>query len=108
MTVLVILAVCVAVVAVLWAPFRDRRGTAGAPPDAAPLPTHGRAAERTSAEASELADEKDRLFQALADLRFDFESGKLSREHFEAEDARLRARAAAVLRSLEGGPAASA
>jgi hypothetical protein len=51
-----------------------------------------------------LLDEKDRIFQALADLRFDYEAGKLSREDFEEEDARLRARAAGVLREL-GDPA---
>ena len=104
--ILVVLAVCAAVVAVLWAPLRA----------AAPAPGRSEASgatvspfsERAGARAEELGEEKDRVFQALADLRFDYESGKLSPSDFEAEDARLRARAADLLHALEGERSAPA
>jgi hypothetical protein len=86
------------------------RETAAPPPEtqrepALRLPnTKGEAAVQrrgTQPELSALLDEKERVFQAIADLRFDFEAGKLSREDFEEEDARLRERAADLLRELD-------
>lgn len=55
-----------------------------------------------------LLDEKDRLFQALADLRFDFEAGKISAEDFAEEDGRLRARAARILAELDAADSSAA
>jgi hypothetical protein len=52
---------------------------------------------------ADLREERERLLAAIADLRFDFETGKLSRADYEAEDARLRSQAADVLRRLEEG-----
>ncbi len=115
MTVFVLLAICALVFLVLARPFRHAPpgilsgarpdGDVAAPPatdDAPhPLPPSTSSPEGIPVAPSSLLDEKDRLFQALADLRFDYEAGKLSREDFEEEDGRLRARAAAVLRALE-------
>ena len=114
MTVFVVLAICAVVFLVLARPFRygppaASSGTrpnggvaASLPTDDAPgaLPPSAPSPDGIPVAPSPLLDEKDRLFQALADLRFDYEAGKLSREDFEEEDARLRARAAAVLRDL--------
>jgi hypothetical protein len=113
-TVFVVLAICAVVFLVLARPFRhgppgtlsgaqpDGGLTAAPPTDDAPraLPTSTPSPDGIPVAPSSALDEKDRLFQALADLRFDYEAGKLSREDFEEEDARLRARAAAVLREL--------
>lgn len=126
MTVFVLLAICGLVLLILARPFRQAPPPgAQAPP--APLPDAG-ASSTTDRGAREpagatavpssvppglavlphppdrtrLLDEKDRLIQALRDLRFDFEAGKLSPEDFEREDGRLRARAARVLGELEG------
>ncbi len=123
---LVLLGICALVLVVLLLPFqRPPPGSAparegpGSPPreiargagsaSARPerphpdetWPSAGEEPEVVETARAELLQEKDRLFQALADLRFDHEAGKLSREDFEAEDALLRARAAAVLRDLE-------
>jgi hypothetical protein len=105
-TVFVILGICAAVFLILARPLRHAppqptpSGPSQAPADdSVPTP----AASEPSAEGpTRLLDEKDRIFQALADLRFDYEAGKLSREDFEQENARLRARAAAVLGQLDG------
>jgi hypothetical protein len=125
-TVFVLLAICALVFLALARPFRQAPPSAGAapaPPSGsgsdlpgqpaidAPGDPNPAAASRAPpivtsssapADRSRLLDEKDRLFQALVDLRFDFEAGKLSPEDFEQEDGRLRARAARVLRELEG------
>lgn len=79
--------------------------SAGAPGESAsdepcPAPAEASPDETTA----RLRGETDRLLQALADLRFDYEAGKLSREDFEEEDAQLRMRAAEVLRKIEEGP----
>ncbi len=115
MTVFVVLAICAAVFLILARPLRHAPppassdsasdpGSSSGPPqapldDSTPAPA---ASEPSPEGPTRLLDEKDRLFQALADLRFDYEAGKLSREDFEQEDARLRALAARVLRELEG------
>ena len=126
MTVFVLLAICALVFLALARPFRQTPpspNAASAPPSGSgndsarkpaldapgdPTPAAGSpvppsvTASPAPADRSRLLDEKDRLFQALADLRFDYEAGKLSPEDFEQEDGRLRARAARVLRELEG------
>ncbi|HEY7461439.1 MAG TPA: hypothetical protein VIC59_06160 [Gemmatimonadota bacterium] len=118
MTVFVVLAICAVVFLVLARPFRhgspgtssgarpDGGATVSTPTDDSPraLPASTPSPDGIPVAPSPLLDEKDRIFQALADLRFDYEAGKLSREDFEEEDARLRARAAGVLREL-GDPA---
>ncbi|MFN2432608.1 MAG: hypothetical protein ABR599_07310 [Gemmatimonadota bacterium] len=110
MTLLLILAICAIVVTVLWSPFRRRAQPAEVSPEAGtrvplgpgpPAPLAPGGADASDRELRPLLELKDRVFTALADLRFDFESGKLSREDFEQEDARLRARALEVLRDLD-------
>jgi hypothetical protein len=105
------------VVWALAAPFRGRGGAAAAnPPGGADAPaaepgpaaiggspTAGasHAAPSTGGHA-DLREERERLLAAIADLRFDFEAGKLSRTDYELEDAQLRRRVAEVLRVLDG------
>jgi hypothetical protein len=111
-TVFVVLAICAVVFLILARPFRQP----APPPASSPQGASNQSSEHVATRArgrvereksvgrderERLLDEKDRLLQALADLRFDYEAGKLSREDFEEEDVRLRARAAAVLRRLE-------
>ncbi len=111
MTELVVLAICAFVIATLLLPFRgrplqSRTGKSRDDPTAtlslerADSPPSIPAADSSEAERRTVLDEKDRLFGALADLRFDYEAGKLSREDFEAEQADLERRAAALLRQL--------
>lgn len=118
LTALLILSICAAVILVLFLPFRRARALPDAPsspspeasaspgiPDAPAQPATGISppvafVPERQPDPGLLLEEKDRLFQALADLRFDYEAGKLSREDFEEEDARLRGRAAEVLRGL--------
>jgi hypothetical protein len=104
------------VVWALAAPFRGRREARATPPGgtAAPVaepgagptggpPSGGSAPAAPSADGhADLLEERERLLAALADLRFDFEAGKLSRTDYELEDAQLRGRAAEVLRILDG------
>jgi hypothetical protein len=116
-----VLVICAAVFLILARPFREAgpRQAAGTPritptpPPGPPIHTASLAAAdgaggrqapaRPAGDRTQLLDEKDRLFQALADLRFDYEAGKLSLEDFEEEDGRLRARAAALLHELGNG-----
>ncbi|MBA2564280.1 MAG: hypothetical protein H0V09_02500 [Gemmatimonadetes bacterium] len=86
-----ILLICAAVLFVLASPFRRAPGEPAGPEAGVPV----RPAAR---------DEKERLLQGIADLRFDYEAGKISAADFDDENARLRARAAALLEELEGGP----
>jgi hypothetical protein len=104
------------VVWALAAPFRGRRGARATPPGgtAAPAaepgpgptegpPSDGSAPAAPSADGhADLREERERLLAAIADLRFDFEAGKLSRADYELEDAQLRRRTAEVLRILDG------
>jgi hypothetical protein len=101
-TVYVVLAICGLVFLILARPFRQAPPPSAdrAAPPATPL-TPTLSPPSDSDERTRLLDEKDRLFQALADLRFDYEAGKLSPEDFELEDTRLRVRAAAALKALE-------
>ena len=116
MTILLVLGICAAVVFVLLSPFRRSSSPipvalhdgdwpaagSGAEPGPGGCDADARLAAPREPPVTALLDEKDRIFQALADLRFDFEAGKLAREDFETEDARLRKRAAELLRDLEG------
>jgi hypothetical protein len=88
MTALVVLAICAAVLAVLLLPFQTRSRSR-------------RRAPAADSPGDALLDEKDRVFQALADLRFDYEAGKMSRDDFENEEGRLRRQAAQLLEELE-------
>jgi hypothetical protein len=113
---LLALAICAVVVWALAAPFRGRRDARTSPPGgtAAPAAEPGPAASdrppgdgpppaAPSADGhADLREERERLLAAIADLRFDFEAGKLSRTDYEMEDAQLRRRAAEVLRILDG------
>ena len=119
---MILLAICAAAALVLSAPFRKLGAKAAPEPARTDLAGDARAAggepeqaaageekagssderERLLEEKDRLLQEKDRLLQALADLRFDFEAGKLAPEDFHEEDERLRARAAAVLQELDG------
>lgn len=49
----------------------------------------------------ELYSKRDMLYQAVRDARFDQQTGKLSEEDFEQQSARLKHRAATVLRSID-------
>lgn len=116
MAILVVLGICALVLLVLLLPFRASSGGApGAshPPEEPPSYPPALGAENpasatgpgpVSSPSADLLREKDRIFQALADLRFDFEAGKLSREDFLEEDERLRRRAADILQTLEKQP----
>lgn len=101
----------------LAAPFRRRDGAAAAnPPGGADAPagepgpaaiggspTAGASPAAPSTDGhADLREERERLLAAIADLRFDFEAGKLSRTDYELEDAQLRRRAAEVIRILDG------
>ncbi|NOX62522.1 MAG: hypothetical protein GXP42_11355 [Chloroflexi bacterium] len=48
-----------------------------------------------------LYSERDRLYQAIRDAKFDLETGKLSQEDFQNQSAQLKHRAAAVLRAID-------
>ncbi len=50
---------------------------------------------------TELYYERDRLYQAIRDAQFDLEMGKLSQEDYQVQVARLKHRAAAVLRDID-------
>ena len=50
---------------------------------------------------TELYYERDRLYQAIRDAQFDLEMGKLSPEDYQVQSARLKHRAAAVLRDID-------
>jgi len=62
----------------------------------------------TVSSRDELEEERDFLLASLRDLERERENGELSQRDYEALHADYTARAAAVLRALERGPAASA
>jgi hypothetical protein len=70
--------------------------------------SHDRSTETASQqELSELLAQREAAFQALRDLRFDREVGKLSTEDFQAFEANLKLNAADVLRRLDNWEAAA-
>lgn len=50
---------------------------------------------------AELYSQRDMLYQAIRDARFDLQTGKLSQEDYEQQTARLKQNAAAVLRQID-------
>lgn len=89
----------VALFAALFALWRSLRGALGADAEAArPGAAHSAA---QAARRIALLEEKEGLLQALSDLAFDRDSGKVSEEDFRVSERRLRARAKEVMRSLD-------
>ncbi|HEY53239.1 MAG TPA: zinc-ribbon domain-containing protein [Caldilineae bacterium] len=50
---------------------------------------------------AELYSQRDMLYQAIRDARFDLQTGKLSQEDYDQQAARLKQNAAAVLRQID-------
>ena len=50
---------------------------------------------------AELYSQRDMLYQAVRDARFDLQTGKLSQEDYDQQTARLKQNAAAVLRRID-------
>jgi hypothetical protein len=83
----------IAVIAVAWPLIQERRGQF--PADQA---------GETLAEVdplTELFAERDAIYQAIRELRFDHQVGKVSEADFTAFDAQLRGRAALVLQQID-------
>ncbi len=97
MTVVVIvgalLLLAIAVAAVAWPLLRERRGQ----------PQAELAAEAVSFSdpLQELETQRDAIYQAIRELRFDRQVGKVSDADFETFDTQLRSRAALVLREMD-------
>lgn len=83
------LALCGAIYAV-WQSLRGLFAAGGAGPADRPRPAR-----------AHLVDEKHALLQTLKDIRFERDLGKISDQDFDALNARYRARAKQVLRSLD-------
>lgn len=62
----------------------------------------GRAVSTADVQRADLETEKARLIEEIHELRLDFETGKLSAEDYAAIEARLKNRAIAVMKELEG------
>lgn len=89
MTMLIVFAVVLAVVAFVGAPLRSR--ARGLDPDAA-----------LRAELADLEAAKEAKYQEIRDAELDQRTGKLSAEDHRALDAELRAEAVALLKKLDG------
>ncbi|HSN74725.1 MAG TPA: zinc-ribbon domain-containing protein [Anaerolineae bacterium] len=83
----------IAAIAVAWPLLQERRGQFQAD-----------LAAETVTEADPLAAlnaQRDAIYQAIKELRFDYQVGKVSEADYKAFDAQLRGQAAAVLRQID-------
>lgn len=83
----------IAAAAVAWPLMQERRGHFQADLSA-----------ETQAEADPLAalvGQRDSIYQAIRELRFDYQVGKVSEADYKAFDAQLRGQAAAVLKQID-------
>jgi NADH pyrophosphatase NudC (nudix superfamily) len=83
----------IAVIAVAWPLMEERRGRFSVVQ-----------AGETLAEVdplAELIEQRDAIYQAIRELRFDHQVGKVSEADFTAFDAQLRGRAALVLQQID-------
>lgn len=82
-----------AVIAVAWPLIEERRGGVGAGMASATL--------TTTDPLIELHAQRDAIYQAIRELRFDHQVGKVSEADFNAFDVQLRSRAAEVLKQID-------
>jgi hypothetical protein len=83
----------IAILAVAWPLIQERRGVAGAELTAEVLPADD--------PLLELQAQRDAIYQAIRELRFDHQVGKVSETDFAAFDAQLRGQAALVLQQID-------
>jgi len=89
---LVILAVVCAVVAVVWAPLRDR---------------DAEVRDESADRLEELEARKQAKYREIRDAEMDLRTGKLSEEDHRHLDRQLRAEAVVILKALDAAGAAS-
>jgi len=92
-----------AVIAVVGAPLRAARRREGAAAGPASAPGHAGAEDDQGAGVSrdELEAARESKYREIRDAELDFQTGKLSREDFEAIDRELRADAIGILDALD-------
>jgi hypothetical protein len=83
----------IAVLAVAWPLIQERRGVVTAALAVEMLPA--------TDPLLELQAQRDAIYQAIRDLRFDHQVGKVSEPDFAAFDAQLRGQAARVLQQID-------
>ena len=83
----------IAILAVAWPLIQERRGVAAAELAADVLPADD--------PLLELQAQRDAIYQAIRELRFDHQVGKVSEADFAAFDAQLRGQAALVLQQID-------
>ena len=88
-----LLLLSIAILAVAWPLIQERRGVAGAELTAEVLPADD--------PLLELQAQRDAIYQAIRELRFDHQVGKVSEADFAAFDAQLRGQAALVLQQID-------
>jgi len=81
----------IAVVAVAWPLLQERRGQFQG----------DLAAETVADPLTELHAERDAIYRAIKELRFDYQVGKVSEADYKAFDAQLRGQAALVLKQID-------
>jgi len=80
-----------AVAAIAWPLFKERNETA-----------EGLLAEETASDPmAELLEQRDAVYQALRELRFDYQVGKVSEDDYRAFDAQLKTQAVATLKAID-------
>ena len=84
--------IALAALAIAWPLFRERReGEAAFTADEMPV----------ADPMVELVERRDLIYQAIRELRFDYQVGKVSEADFKAFDAQLKGQAVAVLKEMD-------